>query len=99
MSSALSSEISSWKYPYLVSDTDLEFPKTIPNDWLHKLFVVLNGHRGISKSSLPLQVADITVGNHAEIQEHEEKLAANIFYSVCSMFFMCTLTYFSIFRL
>lgn len=70
----LQREIRSWRYPYLVSDTDLAFPDPVPTDWLTQLFASLNRHRGVLKVALPLQITDITADNRHFIRCHELRL-------------------------
>jgi len=85
MCPALWDEIRSWSYPYIVSDTDLEFPANLPVDWLYKLFVTLNKHGGIMKSALPLRISDITTDKRVAVTAHELSVVHNRFYSFFSM--------------
>jgi len=84
LSSRLRAEICGWHYPYLVSDPDLAFPSSIPNDWLAQLFCMLNQHRSVLKVALPLAISDITVQNSAVIKAHEEGLQRQRAYRLLS---------------
>ena len=88
MSSDLAHEIRSWNYPYIVSDTDLVLPESLPLNWLSHLFCVINCHRGVAKSSLPLRIVDIDVDNKSAIQAHELNLAKRTIYRICSWLFL-----------
>ena len=88
MSFDLTREIRSWRYPYIVTDTDLELPKSLPLNWLSHLFETINCHRGVAKSSLPLQIVDIDVDNKSAIQAHELSLSQRIIYRICSCLFL-----------
>lgn len=74
LSPRLRTQISSWHYPYLVSDPDLTVPVTIPCDWLAQLFRMLNQQRCVLKVALPLAIGDITVHNSGAIKAHEQGL-------------------------
>lgn len=80
----LNSEINSWKYPFIVSDTDLSLPPGLPSDWLQILFETINANRGIQKSSLPLRTDDITCSDKLTIQRHEASLSLRPLYRLCS---------------
>jgi len=84
MCSELQREIRGWRYPYLLSDTDLAFPDTLPPDWLMQLFASLNRHGGVFKVALPLQISDITVDNCEAIRAHETGLIQNPAYRFLS---------------
>lgn len=84
LSPALQSLIRSWRYPYLLSDSDLALPAALPEDWLAQLFNTLNRHRGVPKVALPLEISDITVANHAEIRAHERAISAHPAYRALS---------------
>ena len=88
MCSELRREIRSWRYPYLISDTDLAFPKTLPPDWLMQLFASLNRHGGVLKVALPLQISDITVDNRDAIRAHEKRLIQNPAYRFLSRYLL-----------
>jgi len=88
MCSYLNREMRSWNYPYLVTDTDLEFPPNVPDDWLLELFTALNHYGCISKASLPLQVSDITVENRSVIRAHERALVHSRPYRIFSKFLL-----------
>lgn len=85
---ALQREIRSWRYPFIVSDTDLAFPTHLPADWLYRLFDTLNFHRGVPKTALPLQIEDITIEKSAAVQSHELGLAQSLPYRLCSRIFL-----------
>lgn len=62
------------RYPVLVTDVDLAFPASMPEDWLAELFSALNSHRFALKVALPLSVNDLTVPQHLQIIAHEQEL-------------------------
>lgn len=80
LSPRLRTQISIWRYPYLVSDPDLALPSTIPSDWLAQLFLMLNQHRSALKVALPLAINDITVQNSGAIKAHEQGLYRQLAY-------------------
>lgn len=84
MTKALRREVNSWQYPYLVSDTDLKFPDEFPEDWLFQLFNTLNSCRSVLKVALPLNIADLSVQNSADIQAHEASLYGSKPYKLLS---------------
>lgn len=88
MCSELRREIRGWRYPYLLSDTDLAFQDTLPPDWLMQLFASLNRHGGVLKVALPLQISDITVDNRDAIRAHEISLIQNPAYQFLSRYLL-----------
>ena len=88
MCSELRREIRGWRYPYLLSDSDLALPDTLPPDWLMQLFASLNRHGGVLKVALPLQTSDITVDNRDAIRAHETGLIQNPSYRFLSRYLL-----------
>ena len=73
-------------YPYIVSDADLRFPATYPDDWLQRMFYLLNEQKLFTKVSLPLKVDDIDVENRSAIVRHESGLGSSLVYYLLRLF-------------
>jgi hypothetical protein len=73
-------------YPYIVSDTDLQFPNHYPEGWLERMFYALNEYRLLSKIALPLKVTDIDVDSRDIILNHERSLGSSTVYSLLQYF-------------
>ena len=75
-----------YNYPYIVTDTDLRFPESYPEDWLERMFYFLNKHKIMSKIALPIKVSDIDVDNSDKIVSHEGNLGSSFIYRLLGFF-------------
>lgn len=80
MSPRLRNFATSPSYPYIVTDSDLSLANIDVLNWLEELFSVLNSCRFVSKVSLPLLVADISVSARPSIIRHEQGLGRHPLY-------------------
>jgi hypothetical protein len=88
LSSALRRQLRASPHPFLVTDVDLAFPASLPDDWLQQLFAALNTNRFALKTSLPLRTQDITVAQREHIVAHELGLMRHPAYRLLTSLFL-----------
>ena len=77
--------IRSQKYPYIVTDSDLEIPSSVREGWLKEMFTVLNTCKYSAKTSLPLAINDIDVSERIQIQDREIGVRDHFIYRLLSL--------------
>ena len=87
LSRALNSEIRSWNYPFILTDSDLMIPSDMPQDVLPKMFNKVNEFRFLTKIALPLRTRDITNMDRGQIIAHETSLGQNAFYRILNLLY------------
>jgi len=88
LSPRLSDQIVDGRYPFIVTDSDLQLPNTMPISWLADMFSVLNQYRFAPKISLPLFTQDITLSHAKKVIKREHGLVNHPMYRMLTLIIM-----------
>ncbi len=77
--------VKQWPYPFLVTDSDICLPDSLPNDWLERLYDVLVRTPHILKTSLELDLNNIDCPRKNEVVLHESNLKAGLIRALLSL--------------